>query len=68
MSSEVTQGRLKINGVLIPLGRGLIFRALAKAGWTGLEGALSEELTKNLLRADPRIEYYTLHEAPLAVG
>jgi hypothetical protein len=68
MSSEVTQGRLKVNGVPIPLGRGLVFLALAKAGWTGADGMLSEDLTRKLLRAEPRIEYYTGHAAPLAIS
>jgi len=68
MSSEVTQGRLKWNGLPIPLGRGLVFLALAKAGWTGADGALSEELTRKLLRAEPRIEFYTGHAVPLPIG
>jgi len=57
---EVNQGELKVNGGVLPLRRGLILVALARAGWRGGDGVLSEEFARRLLLADPRIEIAAL--------
>lgn len=52
---EVRDGRLIVDGTLLPLGKGQILLALLKAGWKGVEGLLSADLAQRLLLADPRI-------------
>jgi hypothetical protein len=55
MTYEVNRGELKVNGAAIPLRRGLILLALARAGWRGADGILTEEFARRLVMADPRI-------------
>ena len=54
---EVHDGLLYFQGAPLPLPKGLILRALAKAGWKGAEGMLDPELGRRLLAADPRIAF-----------
>lgn len=55
MMNEVRQGELRINGLPLPLRKGIILLALAKAGWTGTDGVLTDDLMRRLFLADPRI-------------
>jgi hypothetical protein len=52
---EVRDGRLLMDGAAVPLAKGLILLALAKAGWNGAEGRLDAALARRLFAADPRI-------------
>jgi hypothetical protein len=52
---EIREGRLLIDGRPLPLGKGLILLALAKAGWNGAEGPLDAGLAQRALSADPRL-------------
>lgn len=58
---ELKEGRLIIDGTLIPLSKGSIFLALLKAGWRGAEGLLSAELVDRILVIDPRIGALVRH-------
>jgi len=56
MMVEVHRGQLTVKGVVVPLRKGLILLALAKAGWRGTDGTLTEDFVRVLFRADPRIQ------------
>ena len=57
---ELKDGKLLINSESIPLRRGIIYAALARAGWTGYEGPVSREFIDKLINADRRISIYAL--------
>jgi hypothetical protein len=48
-------GRLSVNGRVLPLGRGFITVALLKAGWRGAEGVLPLDLARKAIAMDPRL-------------
>ena len=52
---ELNGGKLLVNGEVVPLRKGIVYLALAKAGWDGHEGPLSPELVESMLRLDRRI-------------
>jgi hypothetical protein len=60
---EVKEGRLAVNGRVLPLGRGAIFVALLRAGWKGVEGILPLELARKALSLDPRLAFLALQLA-----
>ncbi len=60
---EVKEGRLAVNGRLLPLSRGMIFVALLRAGWKGVEGILPLELARKALSLDPRLGFLALQSA-----
>lgn len=66
MTTEVKQGLLIVNGRELPLRKGLVLRALLKAGWHGTDGILSELLQARLLATSALIEVYTRRPFPLA--
>jgi hypothetical protein len=57
---EIFRGSLRHEGrpVLVP--RGLLYVALARAGWRGEDGPLSVELVQRLRLADPRLPHLYL--------
>jgi hypothetical protein len=57
---EVKGGTLFVNGESVPLRKGLIYAALARAGWNGIEGPLSQELFEKVVDADRRISIVAL--------
>jgi hypothetical protein len=64
LTAEVRNGLLKLNGQTLPLRKGIILLALARAGWAGGEGDLSGDLFRGLLRADPRVAFAAGRPAP----
>jgi len=55
---EVRDGRLWVDRDPVPLRRGLVTAALARAGWHGEEGPVNGEFFEKLLVADRRISIY----------
>ncbi len=60
---EVKEGRLAVNGRVVPLGRGLVLVALLRAGWKGIEGILPLELARKAVSLDPRLGFLALQFA-----
>jgi hypothetical protein len=52
---EVLNGKLVVNGEAIPLRKGIVYAALARAGWNGHEGPLPLKLVADMLRLDRRV-------------
>ena len=59
MQYEVKEGRLYIDELPLPLGRGLVILALLKAGWNGVDGVLPLEVIARLPIVDPRVSLFT---------
>jgi hypothetical protein len=59
-SYEVKGGTLYVNGESVPLRKGIIYSALARAGWKGFEGPISRELFEKVVEADRRISIVAL--------
>jgi len=59
-SYEVKGGKLFVNREAVPLRKGIVYAALARAGWNGYEGPVSRELFAKVLDADRRISIYAL--------
>ena len=57
---EVRDGKLLVDGEAIPLRKGVVYAALARAGWTGREGPLPLELVAEMLRLDRRVTLLAL--------
>ena len=57
---EVKGGTLFVNGESVPLRKGIIYTALARAGWNGTEGPLSRQLFEKVLDADRRVSIVSL--------
>lgn len=57
---EVKEGKLLINGEILPLRKGIVYVALARAGWNGDEGPVSREFFEKVLDADRRLSIYAL--------
>jgi hypothetical protein len=54
---EIVRGGLRCDGdpVLVP--KGLLYLALARAGWRGKDGPLSAEFVQRLRGLDPRLAH-----------
>ena len=52
---EVLDGKLLVNGETVPLRKGIVYAALARAGWNGHEGPLPLKLVADMLRLDRRV-------------
>ena len=52
---EVKEGKLYVNDEAIPLRKGIVYAALARAGWNGHEGPLPLKLVADMLRLDRRV-------------
>lgn len=64
---EVKGGVLYVNGDAIPLRKGIVYAALARAGWNGHEGPLPLKLVTNMLSLDRRVSLMALaREIPAA--
>ena len=50
---EVANGTLRRNDLPLLLPKGLVFRALLRSGWRGVDGALSEEVAHRLVEEGP---------------
>ena len=57
---EVLEGKLVVNGEAVPLRKGIVYAALAKAGWNGHEGPLPLKLVADMLRLDRRVSIMAL--------
>jgi hypothetical protein len=57
---EVKSGTLFVNGESVPLRKGLIYAALARAGWKGIDGPITRELFEKVIEADRRISIVAL--------
>jgi hypothetical protein len=57
---EVKEGRLFVNSEAVPLRKGVVYVALARAGWNGREGPVTRELFDKILEADRRISIFAL--------
>ncbi len=57
---EVKDGRLFVNGESVPLRKGIVYAALARAGWNGHEGPLPLKLVADMLRLDRRVSLMAL--------
>jgi hypothetical protein len=57
---EVKDGKLFVNDEAIPLRKGIVYAALARAGWTGHEGPLPMKLVADMLRLDRRVSLMAL--------
>jgi len=57
---EVKEGILYVNGEAIPLRKGIVYAALARAGWNGHEGLLPIQLVADMLRMDRRVSLLAL--------
>ena len=57
---EVKGGTLFVNGESVPLRKGIIYAALARAGWNGYEGPISRDFFEKVLNADRRISIFAL--------
>jgi hypothetical protein len=57
---EVRDGKLLVNSEPIPLRKGIVYVALARAGWKGHEGALSTDVVESMLRLDQRVSLMAL--------
>jgi hypothetical protein len=59
-SYEVRNGKLLVNSEPIPLRKGIVYVALARAGWNGHEGPLTPDLVESMLRLDRRLSLMAL--------
>jgi len=57
---EVKDGILYVDGDAIPLRKGIVYAALARAGWNGHEGVLPIKLVADMLRMDRRVSLLAL--------
>jgi hypothetical protein len=57
---EVKDGKLFVNDEAIPLRKGIVYAALARAGWNGHEGPLPLKLVADMLRLDRRVSLMAL--------
>jgi hypothetical protein len=57
---EVVDGKLFVNGEAVPLRKGIVYAALARAGWNGHEGPLPLKLVADMLRLDRRVSLMSL--------
>ena len=57
---EVKNGKLFVDGEAIPLRKGIVYAALARAGWNGHEGPLPLKLVTEMLRLDRRVSLMAL--------
>ena len=57
---EVKDGKLLVDGEPIPLRKGIVYAALARAGWSGHEGRLPLKLVSDMLRLDRRVSLMAL--------
>jgi hypothetical protein len=57
---EVRDGKLFVNDEAIPLRKGIVYAALARAGWNGHEGPLPIKIVADMLRMDRRVSLMAL--------
>lgn len=57
---EVRDGKLFVNDESVPLRKGIVYAALARAGWNGHEGPLPLKLVADMLRLDRRVSLMAL--------
>ncbi|HEV3027781.1 MAG TPA: hypothetical protein VG457_09425 [Planctomycetota bacterium] len=55
---EVADGTLRRNGLPLLLPKGLVFRALLRSGWKGVDGALPEGVAHRLVEEGPFHELF----------
>jgi hypothetical protein len=60
---EVRDGKLLVNDEAIPLRKGIVYVALARAGWSGREGPLTPDVVESMLRLDRRVSLMALARA-----
>ena len=57
---EVKNGTLQVNGEIVPLRKGILYTALARAGWSGYEGVVPAAIAERMLKLDRRISLVML--------
>jgi hypothetical protein len=57
---EVKDGKLFVNDEAVPLRKGIVYAALARAGWNGHEGPLPLKLVADMLQLDRRVSLMAL--------
>ena len=57
---EVLDGKLFVDGEPVPLRKGIVYAALARAGWNGHEGPLPLKLVTEMLSMDRRVSMMAL--------
>ena len=57
---EIVNGVLHRDGRPIPVPKGLLYLALARAGWKGEDGPLSADFVRRLRGLDPRLAHLYL--------
>jgi hypothetical protein len=54
---EILHGGLHFGGRPVDIPKGLLYRQLARAGWTGKDGPLSLDFVRRLRLLDPRLSF-----------
>jgi hypothetical protein len=57
---EIVSGVLRRDGRPIPVPKGMLYLALARAGWKGEDGLLSADFIRRLRSLDPRLAHLYL--------
>ena len=65
---EVLDGKLLVDGEIVPLRKGIVYAALARAGWNGHEGPLPLKLVADMLRLDRRVSLMALRTETQSVA
>jgi len=65
---EVMDGKLLVDGEIVPLRKGIVYAALARAGWNGHEGLLPLKLVADMLRLDRRVSLMALRSETQSVA
>lgn len=60
MAYEIIRGGLQRDGEPVPIPKGLLYLALARAGWKGDDGPLSGDFVRRLRALDPRLSHLWL--------
>jgi hypothetical protein len=57
---EIVRGGLRRDGDPVPIPKGLLYLALARAGWKGEDGPLTADFVRRLRGLDPRLAHLYL--------
>ena len=65
---EIVNGKLFVDGEPVPLRKGIVYAALARAGWNGHEGPLPLKLVADMLRLDRRVSLMAFNRESQSVA
>jgi hypothetical protein len=57
---DILEGVLRCHAIPVFVPKGLLYVALARAGWRGVDGPLSLDMVRRLRLADPRLSHLYL--------